>query len=513
MTGGVTTPKRLGQATSLTDTAFGGLAWQFGSTVGKGVLQVVTLAILARLVTPEEFGIVGAALIVVGLSAIFSQFGVGPALVHLEPLRSAHIRAAFAITLVLSLSTTLAVWTSAPVIAGFFAMHDLSVVLRALSLSFLFAGLGVIPESLLQRELRFRALAVVDLASFALGYGALSVLLASMGYGVWALVGGHLGSTICRTCALLICRRHPAMPPWPLSAGSDLVRYGFGFTLTTLGNYAALQGDNVIVGRVLGAGPLGIYGRAYQLLVTPASIFGRVLDRVLFPTLASVQGDQAKLSVAYTRSIGLVATCTLPASVLVIVLANEGVRALLGPDWISVVLPLQILTLGLVCRTSYKISDSLVRATGAVYRSAWRQWAYAVLTVVGAIVGSRWGVPGVAAGTLTAIVVKFILMLRLSQSITGARTEHLIRAHIPGLRLSLATGIVAGSTAVLLRSLEAPPVVTMVAVGAAIGLVVRSWLLVRWPWYFLGEEGVWLLRTAHRNLPSSIARLVLPPCV
>ena len=166
------------------------------------------------------------------------------------------------------------------------------------------------------------------------------------------------------------------------------------------------------------ASDLGYYSRAYQLVAMPAMLLGQMMDRVLFPVMASFQHARARLAEAYRRGISLVATVMAPLSVLIVMLAPEIVRVLLGPDWGPVVAPLRVLALGLVCRTGYKISDSLARSVGTVYKRAWRQAIYAALVVTGALVGRRWGITGVAWGVLVgaggAVAVGLLTAARIA---------------------------------------------------------------------------------------------------
>lgn len=496
------------QGSSLTSRAFAGLVWQFGGTTGRGLLQVGFLTVLARLLTPEDFGIVGAALIVVGLSSLFSQFGVGPALVHQQDLRTEHIRVGFSITLSFSVVAALIVLFAAPAAAAFFRMPELRHVLMALAVVFVLRGVGVVAESLLQRELRFQELALVDLSSYAVGYGCVGIALGFLGFGYWSLVIGHLAQSALQTAGLLYMRPHPMRPSADVAAARSMLRYGSGITLARLGNYAAGQGDNLIVGRILGPVALGVYGRAYSLLVTPAQLFGSVIDRVLFPSMATIKDDRDRLARVHQRAVGAVALLSLPASGLAAVLAPEIVASLLGAGWSEVIVPLQVFSVGILARTSYKISDSVVRATGKVYQSAWRQGIYAAMVFVGAGFGSQWGVPGVSVGVLLAISGHFVVMAALSMRITGLQWRHFLGAHVPGLRLACVTTAVAHATALLLRWLGAPAVIVAVAVPLLIVWLVRNLLTFRWPLLFLGPEGLWMRNAARANLPPRLFGLI-----
>jgi O-antigen/teichoic acid export membrane protein len=237
--------------------------------------------------------------------------------------------------------------------------------------------------------------------------------------------------------------------------------------LAQLGNWAAQNADNLVVANVLGTGALGVYSRAYNLLSEPAAVIGGAADKVLFPAMARVRDDGERLRAAYVRSASLIALVTAPASVLLCVLAPEVVRVLLGPRWGGVVLPLQVFALVLLPRTTYKISTSLTRATGAVYRAAWRTWLYAAEVVVFCSVGAHIaGVDGVAVGAAVAIVAHFLVMLhfsaRVSAGLMGA-TLAMYGKHVPAL---VATILATVGTAAAVRPLNSD-VLTLVAVAVA----------------------------------------------
>src|SRR3989441_68923 len=145
-----------------------------------------------------------------------------------------------------------------------------------------------------------------------------------------------------------------------------------------------------VVAKCLGVTALGFSDRAYKLMAMPAIFVGQVLDDVMFPAMAQIQAEREQVAKAYRRCVAAVALFALPLTALVLILAPDIVAVLLGSEWGDVVLPFRILAVGTLFCTSYKLSDSLNRAVGAVYGRAWREWAYATAVVGGSIVGQRW---------------------------------------------------------------------------------------------------------------------------
>ena len=368
---------------SLTHQTIAGLLWTVFGKGAYGLLQLIVLAILARLITPAMFGVVSAALIVISLSAIVSQLGMGTALVQRPVLEPRHIDTAFTASFLFDSTLGAVVWLSAPLAASFFKNDGVEPVLRALAWVFPANGLSTVAQCLMKRELRFKELANLDVASYGAGYGVVGVPLALMGYGVWSLVAAQMVQSTVKTAILLWWRRPRIRMP-DRRAFIELMYFGTGFTVAKIANQIAAQGDYLVVGRFLGPQALGYYGRAYTFMSSPANGFATVLDAVLFPVMAKVQTESIRLAAAFRRAIALLSLVFLPLSVACILLAPEVVHILLGPKWTPVVAPFQVLAAGMMFRSNSKIADALARATGAVYRRAWRQILYATLVVGGA---------------------------------------------------------------------------------------------------------------------------------
>jgi len=482
-------------------------AWGKGAYTG---LQLGVLAVMARLVAPADFGVVSAALVVIGFSAVFSQLGLGPALVQRAELEPRHLDTAFSSSVLFGLLLGVIIWLGAPAAAEFLKIDGVRPVLRVLAWVFPLQGLGVAAESLLRRDLRFQWLANLDVASYAIGYGAVGIALAVAGWGVWALVAGQMAQSVVRTGALLWQRPPRLQTAFDGRAFRELLYFGGGFTVARAANYVAVQGDNIVVGRFLGPQALGFYGRAYSLMSAPAYAFGTVLDQVLFPAMAKVQNDPRRLAMAYRRGVSLIALLVLAPSAALILLGPEFIDVVLGHRWAPAVPAFQVLALGMLFRTSYKMSDSLARSTGVVYQRAWRQILYAVLVVIGAWIGQFWGITGVAWGALLALTVNFFVMAELSVSVAGMTWASFWQAHVPAVRLTLVSFPVVWATTVALRYWGMPAIVVLGAAAVVCGAsVLVAW--VRAPHLFLGPDGLWVIEALRDLLPwRRTARLATP---
>jgi PST family polysaccharide transporter len=492
------------RTSGLTHRTIRGMMWTAWGSGVNALLKVAVLVLLTRLLAPDDFGVVGAALIVVGFALTFAQLGLGPALVQRPVLEPVHVSTAFLTTTAFGLLCAAVLALLAPALAAFFRMPDLVPVVRALSLMFPIKGISAVAENLAQRELRFRWLANVEVVSYG-GYGLVGVALALAGLGVWALVLAQLSQVVLRA-GVVLWAMPPAVRPRPtVPALKELMGYGAPYSAANLGVLLANQADNIVVGRWLGPAALGLYSRAYQLMAVPTALFGDVLDHVLFPAMAKVQEDARRLSSAYLRGTALLALVMLPAGGVLCVLGPELIRVAFGERWMPMAPAFQLLALGMMFRTSYRMSDSLARATGAVYRRAWRQGVYAALVFAGALVGQPWGVTGVAAAVLGALLVNFLLMAHLCLSVSGVSWATFWRTQVPAFRLAAALALVTWAAMALLRHAETPALARLAGGGAA-ALGASILLAWRFPGALLGEAGIWMLGI----LRADLTRLLRP---
>ena len=469
----------------------------------RAALKLAVLAALARLLTPEEFGVVAGAGIAVWLSLIFSSLGLGPALIQRPSVGAAHVETAASASVLFGLATAAVVVVLAPAVETLLRVPGLTPILRGMAAVFPIAGLASVAECMLQRELRFAAIARAELLSYALGYGIVGVGLGIAGAGAWALVGAEIAKSGVK--ALMMLSDVPAARRLRVHRGAlgDLLHFGSGYTAGALTTYAVAQGDNVVVARVLGASALGIYGRAYELMLVPAQAIGMLLDKVLFPALSRVQDEPDRLRLAYRRVTALVALLVMPLSAAAIVLAPELIVVLLGPAWASAIVPFQILALGMYFRVGYMIGHSVAHATGAARAVAWRNAVFAGLVVVGALIGARWGLVGVSIGVLVAMVANFAMVFRLGTRLTGLTPAVFVAVHLPAALLTAIVGIEAWGVAFVMHRIGAPSIAPLLI--SALVIVVTLLLVARTAPAALGEDGRWLTDLVCRSAPAPLA--------
>jgi PST family polysaccharide transporter len=489
-------------ARGLTQRTLRGIGWSSLGTLAQVVANLAVTVLLARLLSPEDFGVVAVGMVVISFCQVFTRLGVGPSIIQRAELGPAHVDTGVGLSLALSAGMWALVTLGAPVLAAFFRTPEAAPVMRALAPVLAIRGLGIVSEAQLMRELRFRSLAPIQAASYLLGFGGLGVGLAVGGAGAWALVAAQVAQAALETTILLIMqpiRRPPRLQP---QAARELMSFGGGVTLGRLANYVSLQGDNVIVARWLGAEALGLYTRAYRLMAYPANLFGDAVDTVLFPAMAAVQKDSERLARAYRRGLFAISVATMPVSALLVVLAPEAVRVVLGPVWNGLVAPLQILAAGVFFRIGYKLSASLLRASGHVYRLAAFKWLHAGMLIGGAWLGRPYGLRGVAAGVTIALAVHFLVLTRAAVGRAGVAWRHVLSGIRPAVTISVVAGAATYVVAGALRSATVSEALVLLGGLAAFTLTAAVMHGVA-PNLTLGEDGAWWVQTLRGTLPAA----------
>lgn len=467
------------------------LMWQFTSKIAETFGRILVMIVLARILDPYSFGVASASLVVLSFCQTMTQIGIAPALIQRSVIEDKHINTAFHSSIIIGLLTSLIIWISAPQISTFFGMSELSDVVRAIALCFPLSAPAMVAEALLMRDLSFKKLAAIDTVSFAVGYSILGISLALMGFGVWALVWAQIAQVCIRALLILIASHHKLSLQYDYHALRDLLGFGVGHTLAELGNFSALQSDNVIVGRMLGPIDLGLYSRAYTLLAQPSRLIGTAFDRVLFPAMSTAQDNDARLLRAQMRGLAGIALVTIPGSFLLIILAPELISILLGSEWSAMVAPFQILAATMLFRTSYKVSDSVVRARGMSFQRAARQWIYALFVAIGASLGTFYGLSGVALGVSVAIFVNFVVMMNLSLRATGGEWKSIVRSYtyvLAGFSPGMVTSLLLVQA---LRMADLGPFILFFSVSC-VAVLTMSLTALAFPKFF-GPDCSWLI--------------------
>jgi PST family polysaccharide transporter len=466
-----------------------GISWNLIGAISTNLMRLLVLVVLGRVLGSRDFGVVAAALSVITILTTVRDVGIGPALIQRKALEPEHYATAFAVSTYLGFGLAAVVVGTAPAVARLFHSPECVDLLRALSFMFVFRGLSMTSIILFQRAMDFRTIALIDTVTYSIGSLA-SIGLAVAGLGPWALAAGYLIEEGLSTATFLYLRRPRMTLRIDRARLGDLIGFGAGSTAGAILHMLAIQGDNLVVGHRLGPAQLGFYTRAYDLIKMPALVFTNVVGSVLFPALSRLQGDRAALGAGFRRLIFANALVLLPASAVLIAIAPEVIRILMGPHWDAAVLPFQILAATMMMRVSYKVGSTVATAAGAVYPVALANALYTAGVIGGALVTARWGIPGVAVSTGLSILLMYLLCAWLGLAHSALGWRGFGAAHLPGVILGAAVSLAAWPCALAMRAEGAPTVATFAAI-AVLGAVITLGGIALWIRRGRGDFG-WL---------------------
>lgn len=483
----------------LTHRTVRGMFWSTFGTIGQFGSNLIVIIVLARLLTPEDFGVFAAASIVIAFLQKVVTFGLDQLIVQPSELNENQIRTIFTVAILLGIGGVIIAFASRSLFAELFEMPELIQILPVLSLSLLIGNVGLVPNALLRRELKFRVLGMIQTASFILGYGLVAILLAFMGWGIWALVVAQIAQLLLET--LLFTINHVQSLRLEINTGElrSILNTGRSMTIARVIQFFAMQGDNLVVGRWLGGEALGLYSRAYRVMSLPATLFGDAIESVLFAALAAVQDQPTRLLKAFQQTTRLLALMFIPLSALTIVLAPEIVNVMLGAQWQDAILPLQALSLGMYFRAAYKFNNSLLRAKGMLNALASLQIAYASMIIFGSLIGIGWGIAGVGIGVAVALFLYYVLSIAFVKRLITVGWADLIAMHLPAAALGVLFFGCSELVILLFRSLDVSDLVVLVLTPIFVLSLVSAawWIAMRFGW---GRDEYAALATLTKSL-------------
>lgn len=437
----------LGQRAARTDTStsegrarhnfINSLAWNSVAKVSTRAMQFFVTIVLARLLTPEEFGIMGMASMLTIFVVMFAEFGFAHALIQKQEMSDEDVETAQTFSIGFGTILTVVCVLGASFIAAVFNAPQLEAPVKVASVGILIASFGTTPRSVLYRAFDFRSIAIADFAG-ATVYGTLAIALAVLDYGVWSLIVATLMMATAQSWVLW--RRSGATLHFAIHRESSRSLFPFGARVfaTNLTDFLRANVDYLVVGRLLGPSALGIYTIAFKLADFPRSRLVTIVTDVAFPTMSSIQDDEELVHQTYFRSLTVGTLLTFPLLLGLTVLAPEFVSAVYGNQWMSAVGPLRVLLpMGMLLVVAQQ-GSSVLLAKGEPGRNLRLGIAYTTGVGALALLGVRSGLTGVALGVLAATVMYFFGLQHLVWRRAGITPRRTARALSLPLKGSLA---------------------------------------------------------------------------
>jgi PST family polysaccharide transporter len=392
--------------------------------------------VLARLLGPKDFGLVGMVTAFTGVLTLFRDFGLSAAAIQRETVTEEQLSTLFWINILVGALLALAAVAMAPFIAAFYHEPRLVMVTVVLATGFLFNAIGVQHGALLQRQMRFTDLAVINTVSLIIGT-AIAIGGAKAGYGYWALVAMTVALPITTTIGCwLTAGWVPGMPRRRTGIRS-MMRFGGALTLNGLVIYIASNFEKVLLGRFWGVDALGIYGRAYQLANIPTENLNSAAGEVAFSALSRLQGEPRRLKSYFLKGYSLVLAMTLPVTVACALFANDIIFAILGPKWMAAAPIFRLLAPTMLVFAIANPLAWLLSSLGLVERSLKMGLVIAPLMIVSYVIGLPYGPRGVAFAYSAVMVLWLIPVIAWSVYGTVVSFRDVLLAVSPPLAASV----------------------------------------------------------------------------
>jgi PST family polysaccharide transporter len=442
--------------------------------MAKLMLNMVSTMFLARLLTPDDFGLIAMGAFITGYIAIFRDLGLSSATVQQLHLDHRQISALFWINGGVGLLLSAICAAAGPVAAWFYGDERLINIALISSLGFVFGGFTVQKKSLLSRSMNFFSLAVIDVCSMAIGAGV-GILLAFNGVGYLSLVWMSV-STAAVSCATVWCIGdwRPSMRVKGAKI-NGMLRYGLDLSGFSVINYCARNLDNLLIGKFWGAEQLGIYAKAYNLLIMPIQQINNPIRSVAFPVLCSLQTQPARFRRYYLNILFFITALTTPLCLCLAVIAPEVVDLILGPQWDEVAIIFRLLAISAVAQPVCNTSGWLYTATGNS-RGLFKWGSMGSLgLIISFFVGLPYGPKGVAVAYSIAVALWMLPCMYLA--ITGTSISIFDVVKVIGQPLIASAPGIAWLIIIRIAGANSVPIWLWLP-GGLVGMAIFYWLVL-----------------------------------
>lgn len=449
------------------------------TTVATGllfVLRVGSTVLFARLLMPEDFGLIGMVTALTVVAEQFKDLGLSLATVQSKTITHQQVSTLFWINAVIGILIMAIVAALSWPIAWFYGDHRLIPITIALSSSFFFGGFAVQHQALLRRQMRFTRLAWIQVIPNALSV-IVGIVIALRGYGYWALVWKEVARAAFTACGMwLACRWMPGLPSFGSDVGK-MLRFGRNVSASNIMTYFSRNIDKVLIGKFLGASPLGFYRQASQLVMIPISFIDFPVNYVAEPTFSALQGDPERYRNYYKKLISLISFLSMPLMVYFCIFSGNLVRLILGEKWMEAAPIFEIIAIGGLIQPVVNTCGFVMITCGKTER--FFKWGLMRnIFIVGSFcIGVNWGTVGVAA----AYVLASYLILIPSLWYGFEETPITVSVFFEMIMFPLFTSIVMGTLLLEFRQnvhFGGNDMTILISLPLAVSAYFGTWLLV-----------------------------------
>lgn len=465
-----------------------GFRWTASVRVASQLITWAITLVVIRLLSPSDYGLLAMATVFVALLSMLSDLGLGQALVQGAEVTDEALRRVFAAVLVVDVALAALLVIAAPLIAGVFSEPAVIPVVRVLSIQFLIAAFGVVPDALLQRRMEFRVRSLIDLAAAVIG-ACSTLALAVMGKGVWALVAGSLAAQLTRSLGLNWVAPFLQRPEFSARGLRAHLRFGGHLTLTQVLWFVLSQADLFIAGRWLGKEALGVYSTAMHLASLPSQRISGLINQLAFPAFSRMQEDRQRVAANTFLGIRVLALIGFPVFWGISTIAPELVTLILGARWREAIVPLQLVSLIMPLRLLGNFVPNAIQAVGrsdVILVNA----AFATCVLLTAfLIGVHWGVLGLSLAWVVGSPIALTYSMRRSLPILGKSISDFVAAIVPSGSAACIMYLAVAASRELLRVEGMPLLLSLIGIGC-VAYCASAWLFNKRGC----QEGIDLLR-------------------
>jgi O-antigen/teichoic acid export membrane protein len=447
-----------------------GILWTGISQFSTQVFRFIVIIILARLLSPEEFGIVGLAAIFIGFISTVNELGLSAAIIQRKDVDETHLSTSFWASVGTGITLFVLTVLVSPFVADFFQEDLVQPILIITAMGLIIGSFSVVHRALLEKSIKFKKITIAEVCA-AFVSGIVSILLAIGGYGVWSIVFGGLAGNFISVIIL-----------WKISAWRPSLKFSFahfkelfGFGGHVMGsrllNYIDSNMDYLVVGKLLGTAALGYYTLAYHLITFPLHKISTIVTRVTFPAFSTIQDDNDTLRKGYLKVVRYISLITFPMLAGMFVVAPEFVVVVFGTKWAPMILPLQILCLaGALKSVGTTVSSILLSKGRADIQFKWNIFTAIVLPIA-VIIGANYGIVGVAGAVTCMAVFLFLIIQKITNKLIDLSMYSYLKAIYPAIIGSI-TLIVGVEIYQQMMAIYNVPAIGMLVSSALIGIIV-----------------------------------------
>lgn len=492
---------------SLTAETLSGINWTITKTYVKALISAIVGIILARILPPSEFGLLGMTVIFIGIADLFATLGINAAVVKIKDINEYHLNGARLSVFLLGLLMFFFFFFTSPYIADFYNEPKLIDILKVLSFPFILKGITSVSTSLIMRRMDFRLLLIIELSSYVGGY-TIGIIFAFYDYGVWSLVIARIVSSLIATVIIFINEPPKIRFKFKKQELNELFTYGTGLSLSKLLNYAATNIDYLIIGKFLSPYLLGLYQKSYSLFTLPIQQVSSSLYSVLFPAFAKVQDNPEKLRIGYLRTIQSVVFVLFPILTFLFISGEFVILGLYGPNWKDAVMVFKILVLAGYFRATLSYSGAIAHAIGKVYTELGQQIIYFIILSIGVYFGVQYGIEGAAVAVVVALFVLFLLQSHLAIQIIESNWISFLKTFLPGIILSVIILLVNILAIMGFEVMPELPFPIKLVILSVITFITYIFSVLKLPDSLLGDTVDWIMEKYNNKIPKAAFKVI-----